>query len=135
MQSIMLTSPRRLRGAIDVPGDKSISHRAVILNAVAEGNARITHFLAGVDCLSSIACVQALGVKVEWERDTVRVYGAGLRGLTEPADVLNCGNSGTTLRLLAGLLAGQAGLFAILTGDESLRAGPQKRIAGPLRAL
>lgn len=135
MTSITITPPKRLRGTIDVPGDKSISHRAVILNAVAEGNGEITHFLAGADCLSTIACAEALGVRVEREGETVRVYGAGLRGLREPADVLDCGNSGTTLRLLAGLLAGQEGIFAVLTGDGSLRSRPQRRIVGPLRTL
>lgn len=135
MTTITLSPPRRLRGIIDVPGDKSISHRSVIFNAVAEGNAEITHFLTGADCLSTIACMQALGVQVERDGATVRVRGVGLRGLREPADVLDCGNSGTTLRLLAGLLAGQPGMFAVLTGDASLRARPQKRIVGPLRAL
>jgi 3-phosphoshikimate 1-carboxyvinyltransferase len=139
--SITITAPRRLRGTIAIPGDKSISHRAVILNAVAEGNARITHFLTGADCLATIACMQALGVRIEREADSVWVYGAGLRrtrgggGLQEPDDVLDCGNSGTTLRLLAGLLAGQDGLFAVLTGDRSLRGRPQQRIVAPLRAL
>jgi 3-phosphoshikimate 1-carboxyvinyltransferase len=132
-----------LRGIIEVPGDKSISHRAVIFNAVAEGNAQISHFLVGADCRSSIACMRALGATIERDGDpssssggtTVRVYGAGLRGLREPADVLDCGNSGTTMRLLTGLLAGQEQIFAVLTGDESLRSRPQKRIVAPLRAL
>lgn len=130
-----VTPPRRLRGVIEVPGDKSISHRAVMFNAIVEGNAEITHFLTGADCLSTIACMQALGVRVERIDDRVRVYGVGLRGLQEAADVLDCGNSGTTLRLLTGLLAGQDGIFAVLTGDVSLRSRPQKRIVGPLRAL
>lgn len=135
MQAITISPPQRLRGEIDVPGDKSISHRAVILNAIAEGNARITHFLTGADCLVSIACMQAMGVQIEREGEAVRVYGVGLHGLSEPADVLNCHNSGTTMRLLAGLLAGQDGCFAVLTGDDSLRARPQQRIVEPLRAL
>jgi 3-phosphoshikimate 1-carboxyvinyltransferase len=126
---------RQLRAVIEVPGDKSISHRAVMFNAVAEGNAQITHFLPGADCRSTIACMRAMGVRVEHEGETVRVFGVGLRGLREPVDVLDCGNSGTTLRLLAGLLAGQAGLFAVLSGDASLRSRPQKRIVVPLRAL
>jgi 3-phosphoshikimate 1-carboxyvinyltransferase len=134
MSSITLTAPKRLRGTVHVPGDKSISHRSVIFNAVAEGNARITNFLTGADCLSTIACVRALGVEVERMGDEVRVAGVGLRGLKEPADVLDCGNSGTSLRLLAGLLAGQ-NLFAVLTGDASLRSRPQRRIVAPLRAL
>lgn len=134
MHTITLTAPKRLRGTINVPGDKSISHRAVIFNAVAEGNARITNFLTGADCLSTIACVQALGVAVRREGDEVQVAGVGLRGLKEPADVLDCGNSGTTMRLLAGLLAGLP-RFAVLTGDASLRSRPQRRIVAPLRAL
>jgi 3-phosphoshikimate 1-carboxyvinyltransferase len=134
-QSITVTSPKRLRGTIEVPGDKSISHRAVIFNAIAEGNAQITHFLTGADCLSSIECMRALGARIERDGETVRVYGGGLRGLHEPADVLDCGNSGTTLRLLVGLLAGHDKLFAVLTGDASLRSRPQKRIVAPLRAL
>lgn len=135
MHSMTVSAPSRLRGLIDVPGDKSISHRAVILNAIAEGNAQISHFLAGADCLTSIACMQAMGVRIERAGDSVRVYGVGLRGLAEPGDVLNCRNSGTTMRLLAGLLAGQPDRFAILTGDDSLRARPQRRIVDPLRAL
>jgi 3-phosphoshikimate 1-carboxyvinyltransferase len=134
MTSISLSAPRQLRGVVHVPGDKSISHRAVILNAVAGGPARITNFLPGADCLSTIACVRALGVAVEHEGTEVQVHGAGLHGLREPADVLDCGNSGTTLRLLTGLLAG-APLFAVLTGDASLRSRPQCRIVAPLRAL
>jgi 3-phosphoshikimate 1-carboxyvinyltransferase len=126
-----------MRGTIDVPGDKSISHRSILLNSLARGTAEITHFLAGADCLSSIACMRALGVEIERRGDTaVRVHGRGLRGgLREAGDVLDCGNSGTTLRLWTGLLAGQDGLFAVLTGDASLRSRPQRRIVAPLRAL
>lgn len=134
MSNIKLTAPARLRGTVEVPGDKSISHRAVIFNAVAEGSARITNFLAGADCLSTIACVRALGVDVAQQEGEVHVRGVGLRGLREPADVLDCGNSGTTLRLLAGLLAGTS-IFSVLTGDASLRSRPQRRIVEPLRAL
>ena len=129
-----IKSARRLRGTISVPGDKSISHRAVIFNALAEGNASVTGFLPGADCLSSIACLRQLGVEIEQTEDQVRIFGRGLRGLREPADVLDCGNSGTTLRLLAGLLAGQP-FLSVLTGDESLRSRPQRRIVGPLLSL
>ncbi len=129
-----LSAARRLRGTIQVPGDKSISHRAVLFNALAEGNAEISGFLPGADCLSSIACLRQMGVVIEQSGATVRVYGRGLRGLQEPADVLDCGNSGTTLRLLAGLLAGQP-FLSVLSGDASLRSRPQRRIVGPLRAL
>ncbi len=126
--------PRRLRGMIEVPGDKSISHRSILFNAVAEGNAVITNFLTGADCLSTIACMRAMGVEVDQEGTTVRVCGRGLRGLQEPREVLDCGNSGTTLRLLTGLLAGQD-FFAVLTGDDSLRSRPMSRVVEPLRVL
>lgn len=124
----------RLRGTLAVPGDKSISHRAVMFNAIAEGNARITNFLTGADCLSTIGCMQALGVQIERSGDEVQVYGRGLRGLRAPATVLDCGNSGTTLRLLTGLLAGQS-FRATLTGDESLQRRPMLRVIEPLRRL
>ncbi|WP_298816532.1 3-phosphoshikimate 1-carboxyvinyltransferase [Chloroflexus sp.] len=135
MTNITLTAPKRLRGVIHVPGDKSISHRAVLLNAVATGTAHITNFLPGADCLSSVACVRALGARVDQtgERELL-VHGVGLNGFQEPVDVLDCGNSGTTLRLLAGLLAGQP-FFSVLTGDASLRSRPQRRIVTPLRAM
>ncbi len=129
-----LVMPKRLRGRLDIPGDKSISHRAVIFNAVAEGNADITNFLTGADCLSTIACMRALGVEIEQQGSTVRVIGRGLRGLQEAVGILDCGNSGTTIRLLAGLLAGQT-FFSVLTGDDSLRARPMARVVGPLNAL
>ncbi len=134
MSHITLTPPRRLRGQVAVPGDKSISHRAVIFNALANGTAQISHFLTGADCLSTIACMQALGVPIEQQGEQVRVSGVGLHGLQEPDDWLDCGNSGTTLRLLAGLLAGQP-FFSVLTGDASLRSRPQGRIVQPLRTL
>ena len=129
-----LRMPNRLRGTVEVPGDKSISHRAVLLNAIAEGNAVITNFLTGADCLSSVACMRALGVNIQVDGTTVHVEGRGLRGLQEAQNVLDCGNSGTTLRLLAGLLAGQP-FFSVLTGDASLRSRPMARVADPLRAL
>jgi 3-phosphoshikimate 1-carboxyvinyltransferase len=135
MSDMRLAAVPQLRGTIDVPGDKSISHRAVMFNAIAEGTAHITHFLPGADCLSTIACFRAMGVQIDHHGDTVTVHGVGLRGLREPSDVLDCGNSGTTLRLLTGLLAGQAGKYAVLTGDASLRSRPQRRIIDPLRAL
>ncbi len=135
MTTQMLTRAPHLRGSIDVPGDKSISHRAVLFNALADGEAHVTGFLTGADCLSSVACAQALGATVTRDGTTLRIVGRSLRGLREANDVLDCGNSGTTLRLLAGILAGQPGLFSVLTGDASLRSRPQKRIVLPLRAL
>ena len=135
MASRQLSAALRLRGALSVPGDKSISHRAVMFNAIAEGKAEITHFLPGADCLSTIACFRAMGVHIEQHADRVVVHGVGLRGLKEPQDVLDCGNSGTTLRLMTGLLAGIDGMYAVLTGDASLRSRPQRRIVDPLRSL
>jgi 3-phosphoshikimate 1-carboxyvinyltransferase len=119
-------------GHIAVPGDKSISHRAVMVGAVAEGETTVRRFGRSGDTESTIAAVRALGVTVdEDDVDTIRVQGVGLRGLREPTGSIDCGNSGTTLRLLAGLLAGQRGRFE-LTGDESLRGRPVDRIATPL---
>lgn len=132
--TITLSAVPRLRGTIAVPGDKSISHRAVMFNAVAEGNARITNFLTGADCLSTISCMQALGVKIERSGSDVQVFGRGLRGLRAPETILDCGNSGTTIRLLTGLLAGQ-NFSATLTGDDSLRSRPMLRVVEPLRRL
>ena len=121
-----------LVGHIAVPGDKSISHRAVLVGAVAEGETLVRGFGRSADTESTIAAVRALGVTVhEDDVDTLRVEGAGLRGLREPDAPIDCGNSGTTLRLLAGLLAGQSGRFE-LTGDDSLRGRPVDRIATPL---
>lgn len=134
MNTIQIRSPKSLRGTLAAPGDKSISHRAIMFNAVAEGNARVTNFLAGADCLATIACMRSLGVAVEVEGDQAQVQGRGLRGLRAPAAVLDCGNSGTTIRLLAGLLAGQ-GFAATLTGDDSLRRRPMLRVVEPLRRL
>jgi 3-phosphoshikimate 1-carboxyvinyltransferase len=135
MATRKISAAPRLRGALSVPGDKSISHRAVMFNAIAEGKAEITHFLLGADCLSTIACFRAMGVQIEQHADRVVVHGVGLRGLREPHDVLDCGNSGTTLRLMTGLLAGINGMYAVLTGDASLRSRPQRRIVDPLRGL
>lgn len=132
--NVSLSAVPRLRGTVVVPGDKSISHRSVMFNAVAEGTARISHFLTGADCLSTIACMQALGVQIERRGDEVEVVGRGLRGLQAPSTVLDCGNSGTTIRLLTGLLAGQT-FSATLTGDGSLRSRPMLRVVEPLRRL
>jgi 3-phosphoshikimate 1-carboxyvinyltransferase len=126
---------RRLRGTIEPPGDKSISHRAAILNAIAEGEAAVGNFQSGADCLATVRCLRALGVRIEGpESGVLRVEGAGRLGLREPSDILNAANSGTTLRLLAGLLAPQP-FFSVLTGDASLRSRPMGRIVEPLRAM
>jgi 3-phosphoshikimate 1-carboxyvinyltransferase len=126
---------KAIRGHIAVPGDKSISHRAVLLGAIAEDGTQVRGFGRSADTESTIAAVRALGVTVEDEDvDSLRVEGVGLRGLRPPAEPIDCGNSGTTLRLLAGLLAGQEGRFE-LTGDDSLRRRPVDRVAEPLAQM
>ncbi len=126
---------RGLSGRVEVPGDKSISHRALLLGAIAEGKTRIQNFLPAADCLATLACVRALGAEVERVSETeLVVQGRGLHGLVEPEDVLDCTGSGTTMRLLAGILAGQP-FYSVLTGNEQLRHRPMGRIAGPLRQM
>ncbi len=136
IETITIRPARRLRGEITVPGDKSISHRSVIFNGIATGQASITNFLPGEDCLSSIACMRLLGVNIELDlaQRSVMIEGKGLQGLQEPVDILNAGNSGTTTRLLTGLLSG-FDFMSILTGDASLRSRPMKRIIEPLKAM
>ena len=122
-------------GHIAVPGDKSISHRAVLLAALCEGETRIEGFGRSADTEAAIGAVRALGVRVyEASPVTLRVFGAGLRGLAEPKEPIDCGNAGTLMRLLAGIVAGQDGRFT-LTGDDSLSARPMERIAEPLRRM
>ncbi len=133
----VVTRPKALRGELRVPGDKSLSHRAAICNAIARGEARIENYLPGADCLSTLDCLAALGVEIATERRQPRGLSLRIRGrpqLAEPETVLDAGNSGTTLRLLAGLLAGQR-LFAVLTGDVSLRSRPMGRVAEPLQQM
>jgi 3-phosphoshikimate 1-carboxyvinyltransferase len=126
---------RRLAGRAAVPGDKSISHRAALLGALAEGVTEIRGYLEAEDCLRTIAAVEALGAEVTRKGPgEYRVAGAGLGGFTEPAEVLDCGNSGTTARLLMGVLAGQP-FWTFLTGDASLRRRPMARVADPLRRM
>jgi 3-phosphoshikimate 1-carboxyvinyltransferase len=124
-----------LDGHIAVPGDKSISHRAVLIGAICEGDTRISGFGRSGDTEATIGAVRALGVAVEEvDVDELVVHGAGLRGLTPPAEPVDCGNAGTLLRLLAGIAAGQEGRI-VLTGDESLRGRPMRRVADPLRLM
>jgi 3-phosphoshikimate 1-carboxyvinyltransferase len=125
-------SPGRIQGRLQPPGDKSISHRAVLLGALAEGRTVARNFLRAQDTERTVACVQALGVAVEADDDTVRVYGR--REWRAPERVLDAGNSGTTIRLLCGLLSGQP-LEAVLDGDSSLRRRPMDRVAIPLRRM
>ncbi len=122
-----------LRGEVSPPGDKSISHRAVILNSIARGRARLENFSPGDDCFSTVACLRQLGVEIIEESGGVLTV-SGLEGLQEPRDVLNAGNSATTMRLLAGLLAAQP-FLSIISGDESLRSRPMGRLIHPLRLM
>ena len=125
----------KLSGAVRVPGDKSISHRSVMLGALAEGVTRVSGFLEGEDALATMNIFRALGVRIDGpDHGALTIHGVGLHGLRAPRQVLDCGNSGTSMRLLAGLLAGQA-FDATLTGDESLRRRPMRRVAEPLAAM
>ena len=123
-----------LRGTLTIPGDKSISHRAVMFGALAKGTTRISHFLEGADCLSTIACFRSMGIEIERNGDEVLVHGKGLHGLHAPERVLDVGNSGTTTRLISGILAGQR-FSSELDGDDSIRTRPMKRIMTPLRQM
>ena len=112
-----------LKGEITIPGDKSISHRAVMFGAISRGDTEITGFLESADCCSTISCFEKMGVGIERDRDQVIVHGRGLHGLKEPGAVLDAGNSGTTTRLMSGILAGQP-LTSVIDGDDSLRKRP-----------
>ncbi|WP_242217569.1 3-phosphoshikimate 1-carboxyvinyltransferase [Bacillus cereus group sp. BfR-BA-01380] len=123
-----------LNGTIFVPGDKSISHRAIMFGAIAEGITKITNFLQGEDCLSTIACFQKLGITIERNGNDVTVYGKGLQGLVEPTEVLDVGNSGTTIRLMLGILA-NVPFHCTVIGDDSIGKRPMKRVTEPLRQM
>lgn len=123
-----------LRGEISVPGDKSISHRAVMFGAISKGITEVTNFLEGADCLSTISCFQKMGVSIEKQDTHLLIHGNGLRGLQSPSEILDCGNSGTTTRLISGILAGQS-FSSELTGDDSIQKRPMKRIMAPLTSM
>jgi 3-phosphoshikimate 1-carboxyvinyltransferase len=125
---------KAISGGVEPPGDKSISHRYAMLAGLAEGTSELRHFAAAVDCHSTLACMKALGAEVKVEKDSVKVTGRGARGLKSSWRALDAGNSGTTMRLLAGILAGQE-FTTKLTGDASLQKRPMKRIVGPLRQM
>ena len=126
---------RRLQGECTVAGDKSISHRAIIFGSIAEGLTEITNFLPGLDCLSTIDIFRKLGVTIiEESPTTIKVHGVGLRGLCEPNHILDVGNSGTTIRLLTGLLSG-TDFYSVMTGDDSIRRRPMKRVKAPLEQM
>ena len=131
---LVLAGPRPLRGTVRVPGDKGISHRALLFGALAEGRSRVAGLAGGDDVRRTRRAVRALGVRVTGSGTTATVTGLGVDGLTEPAGVIDCGNSGTSMRLLAGLLAGRP-FLTVLTGDASLVTRPMGRVADPLRAM
>ena len=123
-----------LRGELTVPGDKSISHRSIMLGALAQGDTKVSGFLQGADCLSSIACFRNMGVDIENHKDTVIIHGHGLHSLRAPEKVLDTGNSGTTTRLISGILSAQP-FTSILNGDASIQKRPMKRIITPLSQM
>ncbi|HKJ28901.1 MAG: 3-phosphoshikimate 1-carboxyvinyltransferase [Desulfuromonadales bacterium] len=126
---------KTLRGEVSVPGDKSISHRSIMFGSLAEGTTRVSGFLMGEDNLSTWKAFESMGVTISQTGiDALEIKGVGLNGLKEPGDVLDCGNSGTTMRLMTGLLAGQ-NFFSVLTGDKYLRKRPMKRVVTPLAAM
>ena len=132
---LVLEKVNKLTGNIFVPGDKSISHRSLILGSISQGETRVYNLLNSLDCLRTLECMQSLGVKIEIDEDSsVNIEGKGLYGLKEPKDILDVGNSGTTIRLLAGLLSGQD-FYSVLNGDDSIRKRPMKRVVEPLRLM
>jgi len=132
---LVIEKIKKLKGNISVPGDKSISHRSLILGSIAQGETRIYNFLNSLDCLKTLECMQALGAEIELDKDnSVKIKGKGLYGLQEPKDILDVGNSGTTIRLLTGLLSGQ-NFYSVLNGDNSIKRRPMKRVTQPLRLM
>ena len=134
MDSITIQPATSVRGEIIVPGDKSISHRSIMLGAIANGITTVRGFLRGEDNLSTMHAFRAMGVEINDDGETVKIIGRGLYGLKEPGDVLDCGNSGTTIRLITGLLSGQS-FFSVVTGDQYLRKRPMKRVVEPLTLM
>ena len=129
-----LKRAKKLNGAIAIPGDKSISHRAIMFGAISQGTTEVTNFLQGADCLSTISCFKKMGIEIENNESQVIVHGKGLHGLKKPSSPLDVGNSGTTTRLLSGILAGQP-FSSTLDGDASIRQRPMKRIISPLTLM
>ena len=123
-----------LRGTLVIPGDKSISHRAVMFGSLAKGTTKISHFLEGADCLSTISCFRKMGIEIEHNKEEILVRGKGLHGLISPTETLDVGNSGTTTRLISGILAGQD-FSSRLDGDDSIRTRPMNRIITPLTLM
>ena len=131
---MIIRPARSINGVVTIPGDKSISHRAAIIASMADGESRIDNYSTGADCASTVRCMRDLGVEIEHVNMTLTVKGVGKTGFKKPGKPLDCGNSGTTMRLLAGLLASQ-NFESVLTGDDSLRRRPMNRIIEPLRLM
>ncbi|MYL63384.1 3-phosphoshikimate 1-carboxyvinyltransferase [Bacillus hwajinpoensis] len=129
-----ITKAHSLKGTVVIPGDKSISHRAIMFGSIANGTTRITNFLPGADCLSTISCFKQMGVRIEQDGASVVVEGQGIEGLKEPSQLLDVGNSGTTFRLMMGLLAGRP-FHSVLAGDESIAKRPMNRVTVPLSQM
>lgn len=123
-----------LKGEVSIPGDKSISHRCIMFGSIAKGKTEVSNFLQGADCLATINCFRRMGIEIENKKDTVIVHGKGLHGLHAPTEILDVGNSGTTTRLISGILVGQP-FESKLSGDESLNSRPMKRIMEPLNRM
>ncbi|MGV6853415.1 MAG: 3-phosphoshikimate 1-carboxyvinyltransferase [bacterium] len=134
MSQFKVSKSNALKGSVQVPGDKSISHRSIILGSLAEGLTTVEGFLCAEDTLGTLSAMRQLGVKIEREGQNVRVFGVGLHGLTKPDQVLDMGNSGTAIRLLSGVLAGQ-NFASTMTGDESLLKRPMYRVMKPLQEM
>ena len=132
---LVLEKVRKLEGNISVPGDKSISHRSLILGSIAQGETRVYNLLNSLDCLRTLGCMRALGIEIKRDsNNSIKIKGKGLYGLQEPKNILDVGNSGTTIRLLTGLLSGQ-NFYSVLNGDDSIRRRPMKRVVEPLRLM
>lgn len=142
MKTIRIKKAQNLHGEVHIPGDKSISHRAVMLGAIADGETIINNFLPSGDCIATVKCFRGLGIDIQMTNDQcqmsnecrVIIKGKGLRGLSKPDAVLDVGNSGTTIRLISGILAGQE-FETTITGDQSIQKRPMKRIAEPLKRM
>ncbi len=134
MTDVTIKPAASVKGEITVPGDKSISHRSIMLGAIANGTTTVRGFLRGDDNMATMGAFRAMGVEINDDGQTVVIQGKGLHGLSEPGDVIDCGNSGTTIRLITGLLAGQS-FFSVVTGDQYLRKRPMKRVVEPLTRM
>jgi len=132
--SLSVSPARYLKGEFHPPGDKSITHRALIFASIARGKSVVRGLQRGKDCLATLSALKMMGIEMKEEEDGLVVYGQGLKGLREPANILDCGNSGTTMRLLAGLLAGQK-FYSVLSGDRYLRKRPMQRVVEPLKRM